>query len=236
MQLFYSEDLVKENQLIILDGQESIHISKVLRKKIGDIIHVTNGKGLLFEAEILSLNKKGCNLEAKKLLETKEFYSNLTVAIAPTKNLARLEWFIEKSVEIGIEKICLFISSNSERREVKADRLQLKALSAMKQSLKFVLPEVTEAFKFKSAIDIAAKGNYETKLIAYCGENAIKIMPELDFNKKSIIFIGPEGGFSENEIEYAKQNGFKAVSLGSSRLRTETAGLFVTSIYNSLNL
>ena len=235
MQLFYSEDLTKENQLIVLDGQESIHISKVLRKQVGDLIHITNGKGLLFEAEILSLNKKGCDLTAKKLVETKDFYSNLTVAIAPTKNIARLEWFIEKSVEIGIEKICIFISQNSERREAKADRLQLKALSAMKQSLKFVLPEVTEALKFKAQIDLS-ENKFETKLIAYCGKNAENIMPLIDFNKKTIIFIGPEGGFAENEIEYAKQKGFKAVSLGGSRLRTETAGIFVTSIYNSLNL
>lgn len=235
MQLFYSEDLIKENQLVSLDGQESIHISKVLRKQIGDTIHITNGKGLLFEAQILSLAKKSCDLETLKIIETKTTYSNLSIAIAPTKNIVRLEWFIEKSVEIGIDKIALFVSQNSERREVKVDRLQLKALSAMKQSLKYVLPEIEDVKKFKLLID-EAEQHFDEKLIAYCGENANALTPLLNKDKKTIVFIGPEGGFSENEIEYAKQKGFKAVSLGESRLRTETAGVFVASVYNSLQI
>lgn len=232
MQLFYSEDLETVGQLVSLDSQESIHLAKVLRKQVGDVVIVTNGKGSLFETEIVSINKRSCSLESKRNLESTEQNYHLTIALAPTKNIVRTEWFIEKSVELGVEKIALFISSNSERRMVKTERLQLKSLSAMKQSLKLFLPKVEEPKKFKDLIDSSA--DYETKLIAYVEEKSKNIMEELSPNKKTIVLIGPEGGFSIKELEYAKQNGFKAVSLGKSRLRTETAGVFVASVYSTL--
>lgn len=235
MQLFYSENLISENQLVSLDAQESLHISKVLRKQVGDTIFVSNGKGDLFETIITSLNKRSCNLESTKKLDQKDEISNLSIAIAPTKNIARIEWFVEKSVEIGIKEIKLFISQNSERREIKTDRLNLKALSAMKQSLKLFLPEVYEAQKFKDLLkDI--EGKYQHKLIAYCGENTVPINTLLNKEESTIILIGPEGGFSESEVKMAKEKGFKAVSLGKSRLRTETAGIFVVSVFNALSL
>lgn len=232
MQLFYSEDLKSINQTVTLDSQESIHLAKVLRKQIGDLVHITNGKGVLFETEIISINKKACSLEAKSILQTETKQSDLTIAIAPTKNITRTEWFIEKSVELGIGKIDLFVSNNSERRAVKLERLQLKALSAMKQSLKFFLTPVAEAKKFKKLVDDAK--SYDIKLIAYVEEKQQSIVKEFYPNKKTIVLIGPEGGFSVEEILYAKENGFKTVSLGKSRLRTETAGLYVASVYNAL--
>lgn len=231
MQLFYSEDLSSKNQILTLGSQESLHLAKVLRKKVGDSIHLTNGKGILFDAEIISINKRTSSLKTKTVLKTDLKTSNLTIAIAPTKNITRTEWFIEKSVEIGIKEIVLFISNNSERRAVKLERLQLKSLSAMKQSLKLFLPEVLAPVKFKKLIEQSLE--YEVKLIAYVEENVENIVKYLEPQKSTIVLIGPEGGFSKSEITFAKQNDFKSVSLGTSRLRTETAGVFVASVYNA---
>lgn len=233
MQLFYSEELVSINQIVVLDSQESNHLSKVLRKQIGDTLYVTNGKGKIFEAEVVSINKKACSLESKKIIKDENNVFHLTIAIAPTKNIVRTEWFIEKSVELGIDKIFLFISENSERRAVKIERLQLKSLSAMKQSLKSFLPEISAPKKFKEIID--SSNEYEDKFIAYVKEKMVYLSKEMNAQKKTIVVIGPEGGFSDKEIEYAKQKGFKAVSLGESRLRTETAGIFVASVFNAFN-
>jgi len=233
MQLFYKEELSEINQIFEIDQQENIHLTKALRKDIGDHVSVTNGRGLLFLSEILSISKKRSKLKTIKLLPINGIESKLTIAIAPTKNITRIEWFIEKSVEIGIFEIILFNSQNSERRNVNTKRLQLKSLSAMKQSLKYFLPNVSELVNFKTLLE--KFNHFENKLIASCEENEIDFLKNIKETNKTIVLIGPEGGFTKEELIFAKKNGFKSVSLGGSRLRTETAGIFVCSVFNALN-
>lgn len=233
MQLFYDSNIINKLSAFDLNETESMHASKVLRKTVGDIIHITNGNGALFEAEIVSISKKKCSVSILKRTELAHLESKLTIAIAPTKNLSRIEWFVEKAVEIGIKDIKLFVSQNSERRIVKEDRLQLKALSAMKQSLKTYLPEVSKLQKLEHFLKNESS-NYSVKLIAYCKEENVSFIKNIVENENTLLLIGPEGGFSENEVALAEQFGFKAVSLGSSRLRTETAAIFATSVFNAL--
>lgn len=234
MQLFYFNQLSAIGQTFEIKDQENQHLVKVLRKNVGDEIAITNGKGLLFSAKINSVGKRKSSLETVKLIREDKLPHKLSIAIAPTKNISRIEWFIEKSVEIGIHEIFLFISQNSERRIVKVDRLQGKSLSAMKQSLKTHLPEVHEAQKFSNFLEENAK-SFDEKYIAYCEENENDFMKQLKVNNKTLILVGPEGGFTLDEVKLAKQFGFKAVSLGSSRLRTETAGVFACSVFNAIN-
>lgn len=233
MQLFYSKIISSIGQIFEIEDQENQHLVKVLRKNVGDEIFVTNGKGALFSARINSFGKKKSILEVIKLIKSEEKKHNFSLAIAPTKNIARIEWFIEKSVEIGIHEIFLFTSQNSERRIVKVDRLQAKALSAMKQSLKIDLPIVHEVQKFAKLLEQVSE-SFEEKYIAYCEEDDNNFIKELKINNKILVLIGPEGGFTREEVILAKQFGFKAVSLGSSRLRTETAGLFACSVFNAM--
>tara|TARA_B110000908_G_C10245507_1_gene448570 strand:- start:1869 stop:2579 length:711 start_codon:yes stop_codon:yes gene_type:complete len=234
MQLFYSKIIYSIGQIFEIEDQENQHLVKVLRKNVGDEIFVTNGKGGLFSARINSLEKKKSILEVFKLIKSEEKKHNFSLAMAPTKNIARIEWFIEKSVEIGIHEIFLFTSQNSERRIVKVDRLQTKALSAMKQSLKINLPIVHEVQKFAKFLEQVSE-SFEEKYIAYCEEDDNNFIKELKINNKTLVLIGPEGGFTREEVILAKQFGFKTVSLGSSRLRTETAALFACSIFNAMN-
>lgn len=233
MQLFYFSEIESINQIFYLIGQENIHLVKVLRKNIGDIINITNGKECLFKAEIISISKKKSVLvikEKEKILNL----NNLSIAIAPTKNISRIEWFVEKCVEIGIDSIIPFVSQNSERRTLKVERLQQKALSAMKQSLKFKLPRIEPLYKFKNIIQNMSN-DYDDFFLAYVNTNGNNFINEIDVKAKTLLLIGPEGGFTKDEVEFAKQSGFKIVSLGENRLRTETAGVYVCSIFNSLN-
>lgn len=232
MQLFYSEKIIKPLQIIEIDDQENIHLTKVLRKAIGEKIHITNGKGELFIAEIISLNKKRSSLKIIEKLKSNNSINNLTIAIAPTKTISRIEWFIEKSVEIGINEIFLFTSQNSERKIIKLNRLTTKALSAMKQSLNLNLPKISDLYSFKKLLQ-EVESKFEVKLIAYCEETDSKFSRYNFSNKKTIVMIGPEGGFSIEEITLAKQFGFKSVTLGKNRLRTETAGIYICSLFNS---
>ncbi|MGB0886266.1 MAG: RsmE family RNA methyltransferase [Chitinophagales bacterium] len=234
MQLFYQANIEDTNIVYELDSQESFHAFKVLRKTVGDVIFVTNGKGDMFQAEIVSISKKKCSIKIIECKSNNTKPSKLTIALAPTKNISRIEWFVEKAVEIGINEIKFFTSQNSERRILKEERLQLKALSAMKQSLKAYLPKVSTLQKLEYLLKNESQ-NYETKLIAYCKEDSIQLVNNVENTKNTIILIGPEGGFSEKEVALAEHFGFKSVSLGSSRLRTETAAIFTTSVFNALN-
>jgi len=233
MQLFYSKNITSLNQIFDIGGQENIHLIKVLRKNIGDEIDITNGLGELFLAEILNISKKKSSLKVVRIQKTNKIVNQLSIAIAPTKNITRFEWFIEKSVEIGIFSILPFVSQNSERRNINIARLELKALNAMKQSLKFDLPLIDNLLKFEVMIKEASK-NYDSLFLAFCNEKQVSFINELDSNVKTLLVIGPEGGFTLKEVEFAKQYGFVIVSLGNSRLRTETAGVFACSIFNSL--
>ncbi|GAB1309521.1 16S rRNA (uracil(1498)-N(3))-methyltransferase [Urechidicola sp. KH5] len=227
MQLFYSADIQTNDTSFVFDKIESRHIVRVLRKKTGDLLQITNGKGFLFEAEISIANDKNCVVKIVKQKEIKNPWSHkLHIAIAPTKNNDRFEWFLEKATEIGIDEITPIICDHSERKIVKMERLEKVLVSAMKQSLKFRLPQLNEPRKLKEFLKDA---NADLKCIAHCEPTDKKSLKNVLNKKESILLlIGPEGDFSTDEINLAKKTNFIPITLGESRLRTETAGIVAT--------
>ena len=223
MQLFYNADINENTTQFSFGKEESRHIVKVLRKKTGDSLHITNGKGWLFLAEISIPNINKCTVEiVSKTLQPKRKY-NLHLAVAPTKMNDRYEWFLEKSTEIGIDSITPIICDHSERKIIKTERFQRIIQSAAKQSLSCYLPKLNEAIAFKTFIKQEFSGNL---FIAHCEETDKKSLKnQLKAKKDITILIGPEGDFSIKEIELAIQNKFIPVTLGETRLRTETAAI-----------
>jgi 16S rRNA (uracil1498-N3)-methyltransferase len=227
MQLFYNQSILIDATQFTFDKIESRHIVKVLRKKEGDMLYITNGNGIFFTAEILFANDKKCSVQIIKVEEKKKPWNYyLHIAIAPTKNNDRLEWFLEKATEIGIDEITPIICKHSERKVVKEGRLEKVIVSAMKQSLKFQLPKLNRATSFSDFIQQDFTGEL---FIAHCEETTKKsLKSELKPTQKITLLIGPEGDFSTKEIETALLNKFIPISLGESRLRTETAGIVAT--------
>ena len=223
MQLFYNAHIQEKDADIQFSKDESRHISKVLRKSVGDVLHITNGQGWLFKAELTVTNIKNC--EAKIIdaeLQVKRPYE-LHLAVAPTKMNDRYEWFLEKATEIGIDSITPIICDNSERRIIKKDRFERILQSAVKQSLNCYFPVLNEALPFHNFIADDFSGQ---KFIAHCEDTDRKSLKhELHPHQSVTILIGPEGDFSKSEIKSAMANGFMPVSLGNSRLRTETAAI-----------
>lgn len=234
MQLFYTTNI--QNGLAILDEDEARHTVQVLRRKVGDAMQLTDGKGNLYEGEIVELGKKTGVVGIKKTIEAynkRPFH--LHIAIAPTKNIDRFEWFLEKATEIGIDEITPLICKRSERTVVKHERLNGILISAMKQSLKTYLPKLNEAIDFQRFMknDFSQVTN---KMIAYCNDDTIRPLSiEYQKQENSVILIGPEGDFTEGEVGMAFEQYFVGVSLGKSRLRTETAGLVACHTVNLLN-
>ena len=232
MQLFYIPEV--SGKIITLDPTESKHAVKVLRLSKGDSVQIVDGKGGFYEAEILEDNPKSCQLTV--LRSEKEFGKKnfkLHVAIAPTKNIDRFEWFLEKATEIGIDEITPILSEHSERKVIKAERLKKILVAAMKQSVKAYLPVLHELRTFKELISNSV---FEKKFIAHCNEGEKEhLKNKIKKNEDILIFIGPEGDFSPEEVELAKANGFQEISLGNSRLRTETAGVVACHIVNLVN-
>ena len=223
MQLFYNPDITDIDTQIQFPKDESRHIVKVLRKSSGDILDITNGNGWLFEAKITSADLKRCIAE----IVSKTFYENrpykLHLAVAPTKMNDRYEWFLEKATEIGVDTITPIICQNSERKVIKKERFEKIIQSAMKQSLQYHLPTMNDAISFKAFMNQEFEGQ---TFIAHCEDTDRKsLKQELEAKKDITILIGPEGDFSSEEIELALQKGFTAVTLGVTRLRTETAAI-----------
>ncbi len=227
MHLFYNPNINTNEEYFTFNKIESKHIIKVLRKQEGDTVCITNGKGFLFESIIINSNEKKCQVAIKSFQKKIESLNyNLHIAIAPTKNIQRLEWFLEKATEIGITEITPILCKRSERKIIKKERLEKVLISAMKQSLKYTLPKLNEMVSFSEFIKTnQSKNNF----IAHCIDNekhSLKQALQLIKPKENItILIGPEGDFTLTEITFALDNKFKAVSLGNSRLRTETAGI-----------
>ncbi len=224
MHIFYSPDII-ENQAI-LSPEESAHCLRVLRLSKGDTVILIDGKGGMYEAVITEPDTRGCRLEITRVLPSPpQRKHQIHIAIAPTKNMDRLEWFVEKSVEIGIDRITPLLCQRSERRVLKTDRLHKLIISTMKQAMVTQLPvlnELTPYNQFVRALD-SAKDN---RFIAHCGETDRKelkqaLLPQSD----AVVLIGPEGDFTPEEVKLAIENGFIPVSLGNNRLRTETAGI-----------
>ena len=223
MQLFYNSNIAETTQEFTFDKEESRHIVKVLRKTVGDELHITNGKGWLFTAQVSVPNINKCSAKiVSKTLQSKNGY-HLHLAVAPTKMNDRYEWFLEKATEIGIDSITPIICDHSERKVIKIDRFERILQSAMKQSLSCYLPTLNEAIPFKDFVNQNISGDL---FIAHCEETDRKSLKNKLKSKTDVtILIGPEGDFSVKEIEMALQNKFIPVTLGETRLRTETAAI-----------
>lgn len=236
MQLFYSPDITSDiiPQQVTLNEEESSHCVRVLRKKTGDKIVVTDGRGRIFEAFINAGDPKKCLITLQTVvtvMHQRPF--RLHVAVAPTKNSDRYEWFLEKATEIGINEITPIICEHSERTVLRTDRLQKILISAMKQSLNLHLPVLHEPVKLADFLKREFTGQ---KFIGYVEEKQeVLLKNRYQIGSDCVILIGPEGDFSKDELEKARQNGFETISLGNSRLRTETAALVATMTINLLN-
>ncbi len=233
MQLFYSATLDQSVSQFVFPEEESRHIVKVLRKKEGDELQITNGKGFLFIAEILSADPKACKVTIVKTTKKHQKMHRLHMVVAPTKHIDRFEWFLEKVTEIGVHEITPVICEHSERKVLKIPRLEKIMQSAMKQALRTYLPKLNEAVPYDEFI----KQNQEGLLfIAHCHEEEkMELIRRVAPDKDITILIGPEGDFSEREIDLAYENGFYPVSLGDARLRTETAAIVACTTVAIIN-
>lgn len=224
MQLFYSEEITGD--IAILEGDELQHCIKTLRKKTGDEIELMDGKGNYYLAVLKEITKKNATLQLlKKEVRPLPWEFHIHIAIAPTKNIDRIEWFVEKAVEIGINEITPILCRYSERKQLRLDRLEKIALAAAKQSHKFTRTALNELIDFQKFI---REQKADKKFIAHCYNDNLPPLFQSCTPLKGehiLVLIGPEGDFSEEEVKYATDNGFQAISLGKSRLRTETAGL-----------
>jgi len=231
MQLFYIPSSPADT--CILDPDESQHCIRVLRLKKGDRIFLTDGQGNLYEGEIREDHARRCTVQILNVShDDKEKKSGLQMAIAPTKNISRFEWFLEKATEIGIDQIMPLICEHSERKALNTGRLQKILISAMKQSLKTYLPLLNQPETFVESIKA---GGSPQKFIAFYEEHHPHLKDVYIKGKNTLILIGPEGDFSEKEILAALDHGFVAVNLSHSRLRTETAGIVACHTVSLLN-
>ncbi|MCX2573934.1 16S rRNA (uracil(1498)-N(3))-methyltransferase [Pedobacter sandarakinus] len=233
MHIFYTPDIAQDTY--ILNEEESKHCARVLRLPIGALVNLVDGQGGFYTAEIVSDHPKKVVLKVLEVI--KDFQKRnhyLHIAVAPTKNIDRLEWFLEKATELGIDEITPIITDRSERRVVKEDRLNKVITSAVKQSIKAYHPVLNDAISFETFLKQEREGN---KLIAHCiGEEEKAYISDLvKPYQKYTILIGPEGDFTPEEVNLALNKGFKALTLGTNRLRTETAALAVCFEINYLN-
>ena len=223
MQLFYNASINESTETFSFDKEESKHIIKVLRKKDGDILFVTNGLGFLFKTEIVLASDSKCTVQMVSFDKAPTPNFKLHLAVAPTKMNDRYEWFLEKATEIGIHEITPIICDRSERKVINKERFEKILLSAMKQSNELFLPILNPAISFKEFVKQKSKG---LLLIAHCGEPDKKTLKSiLQSNTDVTVLIGPEGDFSEKEITLALDQNYVPVSLGNTRLRTETAAV-----------
>lgn len=228
MQLFYAPDLT--SPLYTLSAEESRHCTRSLRLGRGDIVNLTDGKGTLYRAEIVDAEQSGCTV---KVVEQIEGWGargyRLTVAVAPTKNTDRYEWFLEKATEVGIDRIIPIICDHSERRVLRRERGEKIVVSAAKQSLKTFFPTLDDLTLLSELLAQPFNGR---KFIAHCEENGERqyLGDLLSAGEDALVLIGPEGDFSPREIEAARAAGFMEVTLGNERLRTETAALATAMI------
>lgn len=231
MNLFFQPQIPQG--ILHLDPDESRHVIKVLRKKQGDHIRLTDGKGFFYEAIITHPDSHRCTFDIQKKIPVAARSFSIHIAISPTKNTDRIEWFVEKSVELGIDEITPIQCDHSERQHLRIERLEKMAIGAMKQSLKATVPLIHPLTSFRNIL--LASGAAE-KYIAYVDpENQQQLKNVAQPNNSYLVLIGPEGDFSDEELMLAEARGFKKVSLGPSRLRTETAGIAACHILNLAN-
>ncbi len=232
MHIFYAPDI--SGHLYTLSEEESKHCIRVLRLDVGDEITIVDGKGGLFKTRIVQPEPKRCQVEVYETIHEFEKRNHyLHIAIAPTKNIERFEWFLEKATEIGIDEITPLLCEHSERKVVNNERLEKIIVSAMKQSIKAYLPKLNPMVSIKQFIHAKNEGDL---FIAHCYKKELNhLKNEIKPNKNNTILIGPEGDFSPDEVSMAIQHNYKEISLGTSRLRTETAGVVACHTINLIN-
>jgi len=228
MHYFYSTHI--DSDRIILSKEEAHHALRVIRLKEGDRVGVFDGKGSIFDCVISILNKQFGELTINRVKRGDLPPSKLSIYIAPTKNIDRFEWFLEKATEIGVKEITPMISSHSERKKVRYDRLEKVLISAMKQSMNPFLPQLNPIIHFDEALKINPESD---RFISHCeARDKEKLFDRLNYNNPTTIMIGPEGDFSSAEIDMAEAMGWVGVSMGRQRLRTETAGVLAVHMYS----
>lgn len=233
MQLFFSPKC--DDEQFVLSAEEARHALSVLRMRVGDTLHLTDGEGHLLEAQIVEASSKRCLLEKKSVRFFPPLPYSLTLCIAPTKNIDRFEWFLEKATEIGITRIIPIVTEHSERKILNIERERKVILSAVKQSLKMYVPHLEELTPLKNVLETLSVGQ---RFIAHC-DSALRerlylgdiIRPGSD----TVILIGPEGDFSKEEIAQCVDAGYREISLGQQRFRTETAAVVATDIVSIIN-
>lgn len=221
MRLFYDSKISKDLTDFTLNEEESGHACKVLRLKAGDKIAIINGKGDYFTCEITEPHARKCQVKILNFTSEASEKKNIHIAIAPTKNMDRIEWFVEKATELGVTEITLLLCKNNERKLIKTDRLEKILISAMKQSKRLYLPVLNDLTPVNNFIQSHPNG-----LIAHCYDGEKGNISNLYKENNCAILIGPEGDFTLEEVEIARKSGYQAIELGKNRLRTETAGLY----------
>jgi 16S rRNA (uracil1498-N3)-methyltransferase len=231
---FYIENIDHNNSTVVLDEDTSKHVVSVLRMKLGEKLHLTDGKGHLLTAEIINDHKKRCETRIVDTRFTPVHSRKISIAISLIKNATRFEWFLEKATEIGITEIIPLICERTERQQVRQERMKNVLISSMLQSRQTWLPILQEPVAFNKVVERSGQGQ---RLIAHCAnENKTRLWAVVDKNIVSpIILIGPEGDFTKEEIDYALAHQFNAVALGDTRLRTETAGVVAATLLKMLD-
>ena len=234
MQLFYLPNLSIEDKIADFNKDESKHLYKVLRKTPGDKINITNGKNVLFKGTISSISKNNCQVSIQETIKQKPLPYSLHIGISLLKSNERFEWFLEKASEIGVTEITPLICDRTEKKFINENRLKKILISGMKQSIKTHFPKLNAVCSLKNFL----KGELNDHLfIAHCNDSEKKpllklIKPKSDY----LILIGPEGDFTEKEVESCNQSKFKNVSLGKTRLRAETAGILACHTFSIANM
>ena len=233
MQLFWG--VKHDNSTIIIEGEEVVHLNKSLRKQQGDLINLIDGSGAIYKCELGQMSRNQAFASIVEIVQSKKkWLGKLHLAIALTKNIDRIEWFVEKSVEMGVDEISFINCERSVKTNIKIDRIKRIVQSSMKQSLNCYLTLINNDISFNQILENTK--DYSTKLIPHC-ENIEKVNLSNAFigGGKTIVLIGPEGDFTSSEVNLAIENGFSPASMGETRLRTETAGMMTVAIYQSQN-
>ena len=233
MQLFYTNNFL-DDRTAILTETEWRHCAQVLRHQVGDTIHFVDGKGGYYKGIIETAAKKQGTIHIQEYVQDWKIRDyNVHIAISPTKNIGRIEWVLEKMVEIGLDRISFLTCKRSIRKVVKRERLEKIAISAMKQSLQARLPQIDSLISFKDFVE--SQSSSQMKLICHLNETSTSVFENYITGKDVNILIGPEGDFTEDEISFASENGFKMIHLGQNRLRTETAAFVACQSVHFLN-
>lgn len=232
--LFFGRKL--DGDAVLLDEEEAKHSVRVLRHKVGDRIMVTTGEGFIWEGLIAEARKSEVLVKTGNVLMDHSARPNTWLAVAPTKNLSRIEWLIEKGTELGLRRFTPLITEHGEKTRIRKDRLERIALAAVKQSFKAWMPVIDEPVDFQDFLKNEQWENWPGRYMGYCGTGEkAGLMEDYSPGSDVIVLIGPEGDFSQSEVSKAQSSGFRILDLGTDRFRTETAALHVVSIVYELN-